>query len=104
MTGYNTAHGDTAAVRLDLLNYLELYTEYRRCVDRAVWSEDSRRWEGVDDAAAALRAHVSSVQAGGGEYAEIIDADLTGVDFRGLICRELAERNLEAGRDEGEGL
>ncbi len=106
MTGYNQAHGDTEAVRLDLCNDQQLYAGYTRCVEIANWDGPASRWVDVDAAQAALRDFVQAVQAGPREpvAAEIKDADLAAVDFMDLIRRELTQRNLDAGREGGAGL
>ncbi len=107
MTGYNQAHGDTRAVRLDLTNDQEFYTEFMRCVGIAQWDGDEGRWRDIDKAAEELSVYVAFLQttsAREGRNGEIMDADLQSVDYRELITLELYDRNLEAGRPGDTGL
>lgn len=107
MTGYNKAHGDTHAVRLDLSNDQEYYTEFMRCVAIAQWDDEAGRWSDIDRAAEELSVYVAFLQTTStpeGRNGEIMDADLKTVDYRELITSELAEHNLEAGRPRESGL
>lgn len=110
MTGYNTTHGDTAAVALNLNNTEGTYKEYQRCVQLAWWDEDDHTWNDVDKAAAALGQYVEELQAYAhsvqdrGNLGEIADAQLAAVDFRELITDELEELNIQEGRAREAGL
>ncbi|QNJ57165.1 hypothetical protein L3Y21_gp101 [Gordonia phage Rabbitrun] len=108
MTGYNIAHGDTSAVRLDLMNDHGTYLETMRIVRVAWWDDDDNTWNDIDKAASQLRDYVAEIQARADqdlpEFGEIRDADLSGVDFRELITDELEELNIQDGRERTAGL
>lgn len=110
MTGYNNAHGHTAAVRLNLTNNEPLYRQFQQRVALATWGDDEREWTGVDRAAQQLKQYVEEIQTLGratdprGDLGEISDAALEDVDWHDLIVTELSQRNLDDGREASAGL
>ncbi|WP_336794416.1 hypothetical protein [Gordonia malaquae] len=110
MTAFNKAHGDTAAVRMNLTSNEPLYREYMKRVGVATWDEDDHEWTGVETAAQQLKQYVQEIQTLGratdprGDLGEISDAALDEVDWYTLIVDELVQRNLDDGRDESAGL
>ena len=107
MTGYNIAHGDTAAVKLDLDNNREAREQVIGRINHWVkWNGSA--WIGVPRAADSLLALAQQlarkVETDRNSYAEIRDADLSTVDWISIVGDDLAERNIEAGRDDLAGL
>ncbi|WP_063042150.1 MULTISPECIES: hypothetical protein [Nocardia] len=107
MTGYNVAHGDTAAVQLDLDNDYGTYKTYQNLISHlAWWDEEGSTWNDVDKAADAVREFVEGIKTGERtpEFGEIFDADLGSVDFREIVTDVLRETNLQEKRDADAGL
>jgi len=106
MTGYNDAHGDTQAVKLNLANNADLYRDYMKAVSLAEWDTTTSRWLHIDRAADAVRAQVAhlAAQPRRPETGEIHDAHLDDVDYTELVALELNARNLDAGRPADAGL
>lgn len=109
MTGYNTAHGDTAAVQLDLNNDQGAYTEYMDIIHRAAWwDEADNTWNDVDKAAEQVEQYVKELKRTSAgeipEFGEIWDADLGSVNWEEIVTDVLEEGNIQAGRDRRAGL
>lgn len=106
MTGYNVAHGDTAAVRLDLDNDYDAYKTYMGIIERTAWfDEEDSTWNDVEKAADRVKAYVSELGGGDeGAYGEIRDADLNSVDWVEIVTDVLQETNLQDKRDRLAGL
>lgn len=108
MTGYNAAHGDTAAVQLDLNNDYGLYTSYMGIISRVCWfDDDDNTWNDVRKAAGEVREFVTELRANSareGHTGEIFDADLESVNWTEIVTDVLAEKNLEDGRNSTVGL
>jgi hypothetical protein len=101
MTGYNKAHGDTHAVRMNLDNEEYAYRTYTRLIDRAAWwDDDDSTWNGIDRAARELREFVETELAGSDspQFGEIRDANLAGVRWDGIVIDYLSQTNLDEGR------
>ncbi|WP_305781415.1 hypothetical protein [Nocardia nova] len=102
MTGYNVAHGDTAAVRLDLDNDYGAYNYYTAIIERVCWWDDEdNTWNDVDKAADQIHEFVTEIRTGERkpEFGEIFDADLDAVNWREIVTDNLRETNLQEGRD-----
>lgn len=103
MTGYNIAHGDTEAVRLDLMNIREARETMLDIITGAAhW--DGERWVGVESAAQKLRHYVDTLDTKREGFDEIRDADLDNVDWDGIVISDLREINAEAGRGFDDGI
>ncbi|OHU47376.1 hypothetical protein BKG82_27595 [Mycobacteroides chelonae] len=100
MSGYNEAHGDTAAVALAIANDREASEHFQSVLDKHTrW--DGKQWQGISPAAAELEASAKPWQ---GRIGEIKDADFTKVSWTEIVASELQERNIEAGRNQYAGL
>lgn len=107
MTGYNEEHGHTAAVHLVLANEQNLYDEHQRIVRGCWWDDEDNTWNGVDEAAEALRDYVTFLGVmlpRHDGYDDLLDAELSTVDWPELIVSELREQNLSEGRAADAGL
>lgn len=103
MTGYNEAHGDTAAVKLILDNTREYRDTVIERIDSFVrWTGST--WVGVPRAAESIRYYTQTIAGKADAADEIRDADLSAVNWTAIVSDDLAERNLEAGRDALAGL
>lgn len=100
MSGYNEAHGDTAAAAMAIANDREANERFQSLLDEhARW--DGKQWQGISRAAAELEASARSWQ---GRIDEIKDADFTKVSWAEIVSSELEDRNIEAGRNQYAGL
>lgn len=107
MTGYNVAHGDTAAVKLDLDNNREARERVVELINHwCKWT--GTEWTGVPSAAGAVKYLAQrlarKIENDRESYAEIRDADLSAVNWTSIVSDDLVEKNIEAGREDFAGL
>lgn len=104
MTGYRDAHGDTAAVRLVVMNVYEPYKELMRIIERVTWWDDEDgTWNDIAKAAREYRALVETLDPNADGFSDLRGIDYDDVDFEQLIRDELYEVNLQDGRDGSAG-
>lgn len=100
MTGYNEAHGDTAAVAMAIANDRQASEHFQSLLaERTHW--DGQQWQGISTAAAELEISARSWKS---RIGEIKDADFAKVSWTEIVSSELQERNVEAGRGQYAGL
>jgi hypothetical protein len=104
MTGYRKAHGDLAAIDLDISNDYGAYKESQRIFDVAWWDDDDNTWNDVTKSAKLLRQFVSELDTSQPEFGDIAGIDFAGVNWEALVIAELQERNLQDGRPMDAGL
>lgn len=91
------SHGQDEAVDFVLSNESDYYDKYRSIIDIATW--DGRRWQGVDKAAAQLRAYVATIR-----HVILEGLDPESVDWERIVKSCLEEKNIESDRPSKAGL
>jgi hypothetical protein len=104
MTGYRKAHGDYAAICLDVNNDYHAYTAAQLIIDVAWYDDDDNTWNDIDEAAALLHDFVSTLDTSLPKFSDIAGADLASIDWRAMVVEEIQERNLQDGRPRNAGL
>lgn len=104
MSGYRKAHGDLAAIDLDISNNYWAYKETQRIYDIAWWDDDDSTWNDISKAAKLLRQFVSELDTTQPEFGDIAGIDFATVNWEALVVSELQERNLQEGRKVDAGL
>lgn len=98
MSGYRKAHGDLAAIDLDISNDYWAYKETQRIYRVAWWDDDDNTWNDIGKAAKLLRQFVSELDTTQAEFSDIAGIDFATVDWEALVVSELKEYNLQDGR------
>lgn len=93
-----TAPDHTRTARLVLLGDYVLYREVVARARMATWNNETRKWENVDTAAAALREFAEQIPTDIPGFGDLESVDMDEVDWVSMIREELESFDYESGR------
>ena len=101
--GYAYEHGDAATVQLAVMNTEWTYRAVMKIIGTAWWDDDDQTWNDLDKAARQYRELGESLPRAG-DFIDLAGLDYDAVDWAELVRDELAEVNIQEGRDSLAGL